>query len=145
MSCVNEFAPQLRARGFRATPQRMVILHVLRHAGGHLTPSQVYEQARAEMPGLTEPTIYRTLDFLAASGFVLAAHMGNGRTVYELAEANHHHLICRSCGGSMQIAHTPLEKLYRQLETTTGYKLDSSHVTLFGLCPQCQLVDSNVS
>jgi len=145
MSCVNEFAPQLRARGFRATPQRMAILHVLRHAGGHLTPSQVYEQARAEMPGLTEPTIYRTLEFLAASGFVLAAHMGSGKMVYELAEAQHHHLICRSCGGSMQIAHTPLEILYRQLESSTGYKLDSSHVTLFGLCPQCQFGDSHVS
>jgi Fur family transcriptional regulator, ferric uptake regulator len=138
MSCVTEFAPQLRARGFRATPQRMVILHVLRHAGGHLTPSQVYEQARAEMPRLTEPTIYRTLEFLAASGFVLAAHMGNGKIVYELTENNHHHLICRHCGDSVEIAHAPLEKLYSQLESSTGYKLDSSHVTLFGLCPQCQ-------
>jgi Fe2+ or Zn2+ uptake regulation protein len=145
MSCVNEFAPQLRAWGFRATPQRMVILHVLRHAGGHLTPAQVYEKARAEMPSLTEPTIYRTLEFLAVSGFVLAAHMGNGRTVYELTENNHHHLICRHCGSSIQIAHAPLENLYQQLESATGYKLDSSHVTLFGLCPQCQLVDSNVS
>ncbi len=138
MSCVSEFAPEFRAQGFRMTPQRMTILHVLRHAGGHLTPSQVYEQARAELPGLTEPTVYRTLDFLLEHGFVLAAHLGNGRTVYELASDNHHHLICRACGGSMQIEHAPLEKLYRQLEASTGYKLDSSHVTLFGLCPACQ-------
>ncbi len=138
MSCVNEFAPQLRSRGFRATPQRMVILHVLRHAGGHLTPTQVFEQARLEMPGLTEPTIYRTLEFLAASGFVLAAHMGSGKMVYELAETRHHHLICRHCGASTEIAHDPLETLYHQLESTTGYRLDSSHVTLFGLCPACQ-------
>ena len=138
MSCVNEFAPQLRTRGFRATPQRMVILHVLRHTGGHLAPSQVYERARVDLPGLTEPTVYRTLDFLAENGFVLAAHTGNGRTVYELAEANHHHLVCRHCGGAMQIDHTPLEELYKQLASSTGYKLDSSHVTLFGLCPECQ-------
>lgn len=138
MSCVNEFAPQLRARGFRATPQRMVILHVLRHAGGHLTPAQVFEQARIELPGLTEPTIYRTLEFLATSGFVLAAHVGNGKMVYELAEAQHHHLICRHCGASTEIEHAPLETLYHQLEVITGYRLDSSHVTLFGLCPACQ-------
>ena len=138
MSCVNEFAPQLRTRGFRATPQRMVILHVLRHTGGHLAPSQVYERARVDLPGLTEPTVYRTLDFLAENGFVLAAHTGNGRIVYELAEANHQHLVCRHCGGAMQIDHTPLEELYKQLASSTGYKLDSSHVTLFGLCPECQ-------
>jgi Fe2+ or Zn2+ uptake regulation protein len=116
----------------------MVILHVLRHAGGHLAPSQVYEQARAGLPGLTEPTVYRALDFLAENGFVLAAHMGNGRTVYELAETNHHHLICRHCGGAMQIDHAPLEELYKQLASSTGYMLDSSHITLFGLCPECQ-------
>lgn len=138
MSCVNEFAPQLRAQGFRMTPQRMVILHVLRHAGGHLSPSQVYEQARTEMPSLTAPTVYRTLEFLAENGFALAAHIGGGRIVYELTQSKHHHLICRNCGASMEIAHAPLDSLYLQLESSTGYKLDSSHVTLFGTCPDCQ-------
>jgi Fe2+ or Zn2+ uptake regulation protein len=31
-----------------------------------------------------------------------------------------------------------LAGLYEQLNTSTGYQLDSSHVTLFGLCPDCQ-------
>jgi len=59
--------------------------------------------------------------------------------VYELAENNdHHHLICRSCGKTIEVEHAPLELLYSQLELSTGYKLDSSHVTFFGLCPNCQ-------
>ena len=138
MSCVPEYPSQLHALGFRSTSQRMVILHVLRHAGGHLSPKQVYELAHHEMPGLTEPTVYRTLEFLAKNGLVLAAHVGNGKIVYELANDTHHHLICRNCGRSMEVEHAPLQKLYRQLEISTGYKLDSSHVTLFGLCPDCQ-------
>lgn len=138
MSCVSEYSPQLHSLGFRTTQQRMTILHVLRHAGGHLSPTQVYELAHREMPGLTEPTIYRTLEFLAKNGLVLAAHVGNGKIVYELAEDNHHHLICRNCGASMEVQHAALQKLYRQLESSTGYKLDSRHVTLFGLCPDCQ-------
>ncbi|HVN14300.1 MAG TPA: Fur family transcriptional regulator [Anaerolineales bacterium] len=138
MSCVSEYVPQFRARGFRMTPQRMTILHVLRHAGGHLSPAQVYELSRKDLPGLTEATVYRTLEFLTEQGFVLAAHMGGGKIVYELANANHHHLICRNCGRSVAIEHAPLGSLYRQLEASTGYKLDSTHVTLFGLCPDCQ-------
>jgi len=138
VSCVSEFAPLLRAQGFRMTPQRMTILHVLRHAGGHLSPAQVYELSRKEMPRLTEPTVYRTLEFLARNGFALAAHVGNGKMVYELAERHHHHLICRICGGTVEIEHAPLDLLYRQLEASTGYQLNSSHVTLFGLCPECQ-------
>jgi len=69
MSCVNEYVPQLRARGFRMTPQRMAILHVLHHEGKHLSPSTVYKKAIKELPGLTEPTVYRTLEFLADNGF----------------------------------------------------------------------------
>jgi Fe2+ or Zn2+ uptake regulation protein len=138
MTFASEYSPQLRALGFRTTQQRMTILRVLHQAGGHLSPTQVYELARKEMPGLTEPTVYRTLEFLAKNGLALAAHMGSGKIVYELAATNHHHLICRNCGASMEVEHAPLQKLYRQLELSTGYKLDSSHVTFFGLCPDCQ-------
>ncbi len=138
MSCVNEYAPQFRAQGFRMTPQRMIILHVLRHSGGHLTPAQVYEQAHDEMPGLTEPTVYRTLEFLARNGYAMASQMRNGKLAYELARTNHDHLICRNCGQTVEVEHAQLDSLYRQLESSTGYRLNSSHVTLFGLCPDCQ-------
>jgi Fe2+ or Zn2+ uptake regulation protein len=138
MSCTSEYAPWFHEHGFRITPQRMAILHVLRHAHGHLSPAQVYELSRQEMPRLTEPTVYRTLEFLARNGFALAAHMGNGKMVYELAERHHHHLICRNCGGAVEIQHEALDQLYGQLEASTGYRMNSSHVTLFGLCPKCQ-------
>jgi len=139
VTCVNEFTPQFRAQGFRMTPQRMTILHVLRHAGGHLTPAKVYEQALQELPRLTEPTVYRTLEFLARNGYAMASQMRNGKLAYELSGTNHHHLICRNCGQTVAVDHAQLDSLYLQLESTTGYRLNSSHVTLFGLCPKCQL------
>ena len=68
MSCSSDYAAQLRARGFRMTSQRMAILHVLRHEGMHLSPVEVHRKALKELPGLTEPTVYRTLEFLAENG-----------------------------------------------------------------------------
>jgi len=138
MTSVINYAPRLRAQGLRMTAQRMAILHVLYLSGGHLSPVQVYERARKEFPSLTEPTVYRTLEYLAEKNILLAAHVGNGKIVYELAENQHHHVICHKCGGTIQVEHTSLEPLYRQLTLLTGYKLDSSHVTFFGLCPDCQ-------
>lgn len=138
MTCGSYLTDKLHQHGFRMTPQRMAILHTLRHAGGHLSPTEVFEQARCAQPGLTEATVYRTLEFLVENGYVLAAHMGGGRLVYELTEENHHHLICRKCGNTTAVEYEALTKLYKQLGSSTGYKLDSSHVTLFGLCPDCQ-------
>jgi Fe2+ or Zn2+ uptake regulation protein len=139
MTCGTEYIHQLHAQGLRMTPQRMAILHVLRHTGGHLSPTQVYDLARKEFPSLTESTVYRTLEYLAEKKFVLAAHVGNGKMVYELTENNnHHHLICRNCHAEIQIEHIALGKIFEELESASGYRFIDSHVTFFGLCPKCQ-------
>lgn len=141
MSCVSEYAPQLRSRGFRMTPQRSAILHVLRHAGTHLSPREVYQRAKLNLPGLTEPTVYRTLDFLADNGFARPAQTANGHLRYQIAGNDHHHVVCRKCGDEVEIGHAVLETLYRKLESTSGYLRIDSHMTFFGICPACQKAD----
>ena len=138
MSCASEYTPQLRARGFRMTTQRLAILHVLHHEGSHLSPAEIYKQARRKLAGLTEPTVYRTLEFLVQNGLVRSSRASNGRLTYQIAGEDHHHMICRVCGSEMEIQHTLLEDLYRKLESTSGYLRIDSHVTFFGVCPKCQ-------
>ncbi len=138
MSCASEYAPQLRTLGFRVTAQRMAILHVLRHSHGHLSPLQVYAEARTSAPALTRSTVYRTLSFLADNGIVWQTNGANGHVAYELAEGNHNHLVCRECGTQVQINRTALEGAYRQLEAISGFSVDHNHVSFSGLCPDCR-------
>ena len=138
MTCADQYSLQLRARGFRMTPQRMAILHVLHHEATHLSPTDVFVRAKAIMPGLTEATVYRTLEFISENGLARPAHIGNGHLVYEIARQDHHHLICRKCGGEVQIDHAPLETVYTELESNSGFRFIDSHVTFFGICPECQ-------
>jgi len=137
MSCSSEYAPQLRSRGFRMTPQRMAVLHALQHAGMHMTPNEIYQQAKKEFPRITEPTVYRTLEFLAENGLVRPSHVGSGRFTYEIARDDHHHLICRICKSEIEVEHSLLVNLYRALEKASGYRQIGSHLTFFGLCPHC--------
>ena len=138
MTCGSQYTSQLRARGFRMTSQRLAILHVLCHAGTHLSPREVYKQAKQDFPSLTEPTVYRTLEFLAENGLARPAHTGNGHLRYEIAGNDHHHLVCRLCGTEMEVEHTLLETLYQKLESMSGYLRIDSHMTFFGICPACQ-------
>lgn len=138
MSCTSDHAQKLRARGYRMTPQRLAILHVLRHEGAHLSPGEVYRKAQSELPGITEPTVYRTLEFLADNGLVRPSHSSSGHLSYEIAGNEHHHIVCRNCKAEIEVEHTLLESLYRLLETTSGYRSIDSHVTFFGVCPECQ-------
>jgi Fe2+ or Zn2+ uptake regulation protein len=133
-----DYAEHLHTHGFRLTPQRLAVLRILQETGSHLTPLEVFHKARSIMPGMTEATVYRTLSFLAEQGLALAAHVGSGQLVYEIAGKDHHHLICRTCGESCEIDHSLLQSLYEQFRARTGFQIDTTHVTFFGLCPGCQ-------
>ncbi len=138
MTCTpDHIAYQIREKGFRLTPQRMAILTVL-HAAGHLSPTEVYERVSQAMPGFTEPTVYRNLDFLARSGFVRPTHAGGGRLEYELAASAHHHLVCSACGDQVQIPHERVQGLVEEFERLTGFRLTEDHITFNGLCPHCK-------
>jgi len=138
MTCGTQYTPQLHERGFRMTPQRMAILHVLHGEEAHLSPTEIFARAKEALPGLTEATVYRTLDFLCENGLVHSASLRGGHLVYEIAQQDHHHLICRKCGGEIQIDHASLENVYKELEASSGFRSIDSHVTFFGLCPGCQ-------
>lgn len=138
MTCASEYAPQLRARGFRVTPQRMAILHVLRHERTHLSPSEIYKKAHKDFPKLTEPTVYRTLEFLTKNGVVRSSQVSTGHLMYEIAGEDHHHIACRICGSEIEVEHNLLEGIYKKLESKSGYVRIDSHVTFFGICPTCQ-------
>ena len=135
---IHDYTQQIHQRGFRVTPQRLVILQILIDEGDHLSPIEIYQRAAQIMPGMTEATVYRTLNFLAKQGIIMSAHIGNGQLVYEISDHKHHHLICRSCHKTIDIDHEMLEDLYQKLENQTGFKLDIVHLTFFGLCPECQ-------
>ena len=127
----------LREQGYRLTPQRLAILEVLKQADGHLSPTEIFNQVVQEIPGLTEATVYRTLNFLAEQGLVLVAHLGRGQLVYEFAEHDHHHLVCRNCGEMQEIDHRQLKQLYDNFLDDTGYQINTIHATFFGFCPEC--------
>lgn len=135
---MNDYTEQLHALGFRSTPQRLAILHVLDDVRSHLTLSEILSQVQGRVPGINESTVYRTLDLLVREGLVLETHLGSGQIVYEVAHSNHHHLLCRKCGREEVIRGEELADLYAHFERHTGFLIDSVHMTFFGLCPDCQ-------
>ena len=134
MSCTPRLTQMLRSRGYRMTPQRLAILQAL-HDGGHLSPAQIFE--RVQQTGITETTVYRTLEFLAGNGILLVADRGNGHLAYELSGESHHHIICRTCGAQMEVDPTLITGAISQMEKETGFRLNAGHLTFFGLCPEC--------
>ncbi len=140
MSCENETVQVLRDRGHKATPQRLMILSALRHAEGHQTAGDIFDQVRVDYPYVDVSTVYRTLSVLKTLRLVSETDMGTGDTTYEWLrkQGRHHHLICRECGGIASLEGRVLEDLGTQILAETGFKPDIDHFAIFGLCVGCQ-------
>jgi Fe2+ or Zn2+ uptake regulation protein len=137
MSCIEQLSETLRASGYRITPQRLAVLQAL-HVGGHMSPSQIYERTRQSIPGMTEATVYRTLEFLAENDVALYAKGENSHLAYELALTDHHHMVCRACDHTETLEHGLVQEFYNQIEAITGFRPTTGHLTLTGLCAGCK-------
>ena len=135
-----DFAAHLHAQGFRLTPQRQMILDVVRRAAAHVTPEDVYRRVHRQNPATSRATIYRTLDFLCEMRLIHALYWG-GQMYYEIADDQpHHHLVCRACGGMIECEHDLLQILFEAVEKKHRFTIDMDHVALFGLCRKCRAV-----
>jgi Fur family ferric uptake transcriptional regulator len=139
MSCETETAIVLRDAGQKITPQRMLILSTLRHAGKHVTASGVLDEVRHSYPFVDASTVYRTLGSAAELGLVSETDMGAGDAQFEwIGRDRHHHLICRSCGGVSSLDNSYLDSLATALYDEQGFQADLGHFAIFGVCDACR-------
>ena len=129
----------MRERGYRVTPQRELILDCVCAAGRHTTLDEIHARVRRKAPAINLATVYRTLKFMVSIGVVVTADTPDHGTTYEIASRpSHHHLVCRSCGQSFQIEGDALQAAFAKLEREQQFKVGNNHLTIFGLCKECQ-------
>ena len=129
---------QLRARGYRVTPQRQLVLEAVARLG-HATPEDVGAEVRQAARGVNISTIYRMLELLEQLGMVTHAHLGHGAPTYHLAvDADHVHLVCRSCGKITEVSPDSVRPLVTALNEEQDFETDVGHLTVFGRCGQCR-------
>ena len=139
-----DWMSRMRDQGFRATPQRQLILEAIYESGGHTTPEEIYERVHAKASAVNLATIYRTVDFLRELRLITEMYIG-GKTYYEISgEAPHHHLVCRQCGATQAIGHEILEAMFAEIERELGFQVDVEHLPLLGLCKQCRNAECTV-
>ena len=129
---------ELRARGHRLTPRRLVVVSVLAASNGHVTGDEVLLKVQALHPSTNKTTVYRTLELLSDLGFVAVTDLGSGRLEYELLGKPHHHLVCEKCGARIEVDDDLLEPLRASLMERYGYTTTLDHFALFGVCPGCR-------
>jgi len=135
----------LRRRGLRLTPQRLMILELLEKSKDeHIAPEDIYQQVHRHYPMINRSTIYRTLEVLEQVGLVRHGHVEDGAARYHLTRDCHHlHLICHKCGQSVDVTDLSIaEALAEALRQRFSFEADLTHFPISGLCAACARMEA---
>jgi Fur family transcriptional regulator, ferric uptake regulator len=124
--------------GLRPTRQRRAISAAMETFEDFRSAQEIHAllAERGEPVGLS--TVYRTLQTLADAGEIDALRTETGESIYRRCSAtHHHHLVCRSCGATVEVEGPTVEKWTRSIAAAHGYRDVSHTLEIFGTCGSC--------
>lgn len=128
---------RLRSRGQRVTSQRLVINRMLRSRDQHVTAEEVLTSVSQTLPGTSLPTVYATLELFEQLGIVRRVNAGGGAVLFDSRTVDHHHLICRGCGGVRDLdASIDLDPIL-DAARESGFSPHRAALVVDGLCERC--------
>jgi Fur family transcriptional regulator, ferric uptake regulator len=119
----------------RSTRQRTAIRTVIEAAGRPLSPQEVLDAAQADVPGLSQATVYRNLKALLDEAEIATVTLPGDSPRYESAQhAHHHHFQCTACKRVFDVHDCPgdLARL-----APKGFTVEHHELTLYGRCDEC--------
>ena len=123
----------------RPTRQRRAVVEALESFDDFRSAQEIHEllRERGEPVGLA--TVYRTLQRLAEAGEVDLLRTEDGEAIYRrCSETHHHHLVCRSCGATVEVEGPTVERWTNAIAAEHGYDDVSHTLEIFGTCRHCR-------
>ena len=134
-----DIASNLGKRGYRLTPQRLMVLSAIENSADHISAEEIYSQVVSRYPYMNISTVYRTLELLKELGLVTETDLGEGRVRYHPADkGHHHHLVCQECGAIIDVDESTLARLQDVLLARYDFSASLRHMAIFGTCGNCR-------
>jgi Fur family transcriptional regulator, peroxide stress response regulator len=131
----SDFEKLCRSRGIRVTPQRLAVYRALAEDLAHPTAESVYARLTSQLPGLSQATIYRTLQFLEDENLIRRVSSPGAIGRFDANIDPHQHLLCRLCGSLKDISIPALHSAV--IPRVSGFTVEELDIRLVGLCNTC--------
>ena len=126
--------------GQRVTRQRTAIGALLDELGDFRSAQQIHTLLAEHGEDIGLATVYRTLGAMATAGEVDTLRTGAGESLFRRCArpaTHHHHLVCRSCGRTIEVQGPNLESLVRAIAAEHGFTDVEHTLEFFGTCSAC--------
>ena len=124
----------------RSTRQRTAVREALDRAGAFRTAQELHDELKASGESIGLTTVYRTLQSMAGAGEVDVLRTSAGEAIYRRCATgeHHHHLVCRSCGASVEVASDAVERWAETTAELHGFSDVEHTAELYGVCGACR-------
>jgi Fur family transcriptional regulator, stress-responsive regulator len=128
----------LRQHGVQVTAQRLGVLRAV-SALPHATTDEIEVFVRREIGAVSRQAIYDALGVLTDKDLIRRIQPARSPARYEDRVAdNHHHLVCRSCGLTVDVDCAVGETPCLEAAVDHGFVIDEAEVIYWGVCTDCQ-------
>jgi Fur family transcriptional regulator, ferric uptake regulator len=122
----------------RPTRQRRAVSEALEGVEDFRSAQEIHELLHDRGHAIGLATVYRTLQLLADHGQVDVIRSTDGEASYRRCSGtHHHHLVCRSCGSTVEVEGPAVERWTRAIAEEHGYADVHHTLEIFGVCPRC--------
>lgn len=133
----NDPANPLRQHGLQVTAQRLAVLRAVA-ARPHCTADDIAEDVRAEIGAISRQAVYDAVGILVEKGLIRRIQPAGSPARFEdRVGDNHHHVICRACGKTVDVDCAVGETPCLNAADDSGYQIDEAEVIYWGTCPEC--------
>jgi len=120
----------------RRTRQRTAVRDLLSASREFRTAQQVHDELRTSGESIGLATVYRALQAMAETGEVDVLRTPDGELAFRrCSSGHHHHLVCRECGRTVEIAAEQVETWTSAVADEHGFTDIGHHLEIFGRCP----------
>lgn len=125
--------------GVRATRQRAAIAGLLDTLEEFRSAQELHDELRQRGENIGLTTVYRTLQSMASAGLLDTLRNDTGESVYRrCSDHHHHHLVCRSCGSTVEVADHEVETWAAEVASKHGFSDVSHTIEIYGVCSDCR-------
>ena len=122
----------------RTTRQRSALLAILEEPAGFRSAQELHARLRERGEPVGLATVYRGLQALVEAGEVDVLRGDDGEAAYRrCSPQHHHHLLCRSCGLTVEVADPPVERWAAKVAAEHGFRDVQHSLEVFGTCADC--------
>src|ERR1019366_6302885 len=122
----------------RPPRQRAAVEALLVNFNDFMSAQDLHARLRAQGQTVGLATVYRTLQAMAADGEVDMMRTVDGEAVYRrCSTGHHHHLVCRSCGRTVEVEGPAVENWTDRISAENGFSDVHHTLEIFGTCSAC--------